>query len=182
MKNKLRSNRVYSGLLNSGVDTKNSGYIQNNLIQAKLFNKGLMSRYHTLLLVGQTIVDRQQNFFAHGPQTVVLWDTADQTGMHESTISRTIAGRYLQATRGNFEYKSFFSSALNTTHGQPSGSTAYRFLIEEIINPQNKHKPLGEIEIAKELKRLTHLVLRRTMVKYREKLPKALSQQRKILQ
>lgn len=141
-----------------------------------------MSRYDTSLLVGQTIVDRLQKIFAHDPQTVVLWDTADQLGMHESTISRTITGGYLQAAHGNFGYKSFFSSALNTNHGQPSGSTAYRFLIEEIINPQNKHKPLDESEIAEELKRLTHLVLRRTMVKYREQLPIALSQQTKILQ
>ena len=183
--NKLRTNQVYIDLLKSGVDTKSSDYIQKNLVQAKLFIKGLMSRYDTLLLVGQTIVDRQQQFFEHGPQkmrAMVLRDIAEQLEMHESTISRATTGKYLQSPRGLLELKYFFSSALNTADGEPSSSTAIRFLIQEMIDSESKSKPLSDSRIAAKLEQLGHLVARRTVAKYRDKLQIAPSHQRKMLQ
>ena len=183
--NKLRTNQVYIDLLRSGVDAKSSDYIQKNLVQAKLFIKGLMSRYDTLLLVGQTIVDRQQEFFERGPQAMramVLRDVADQLEMHESTISRATSGKYLQSARGVVELKYFFSGALNTADGESSSSTAIRFLIQEMINKESKGKPLSDSKITAKLNQLGHHVARRTVAKYREQLQIAPSQQRKILQ
>jgi len=183
---KLRVNQTYSDLLKNknNLTAEDNDYIQNNLAQAKMFIKGLMSRYDTLLLVGQAIVDRQQQFFEHGSehmQPMVLHDIANQLEMHESTISRATAGKYLLSARGVFELKYFFSSALSTTQGADSSSTAIRSLIKKMVEAESKKKPLSDNKIAQELEQQGHIVARRTVAKYRESMHIAPSSQRKSL-
>jgi RNA polymerase sigma-54 factor len=187
---KLRVNSTYSDLLKSGnsnstpLDKEGSDYIQHNLLEAKMFIKGLMSRYDTLLLVTEAIVERQQGFFEDGEQAMqpmVLQDIAEVLEMHESTISRATSGKYLLCPRGVFELKFFFSSALSTTDGAASSSTAIRSLIKEMVAAENKAKPLSDSKIAKELEHQGHIVARRTVAKYRESMHIAPSSQRKSL-
>jgi len=143
-----------------------------------------MSRYDTLLLVAEAIVERQQGFFEHGEQAMqpmVLQDIAEQLDMHESTISRATAGKYLLSPRGVVELKYFFSSALSTTDGTVSSSTAIRSLIKEMVAAESKAKPLSDNKIAQELEQLGHIVARRTVAKYRESMQIAPSSQRKSL-
>jgi len=179
---RLRVNRTYSDLLNSNLDQEGSAFIQQNLLE--MFIKGLMSRYDTLLLVAEAIVERQQGFFEHGEQAMqpmVLQDIAEQLDMHESTISRATAGKYLLSPRGVVELKYFFSSALSTTDGTVSSSTAIRSLIKEMVAAESKAKPLSDNKIAQELEQLGHIVARRTVAKYRESMQIAPSSQRKSL-
>ncbi|MFQ3246194.1 MAG: RNA polymerase sigma-54 factor [Arenicella sp.] len=187
---KLRVNATYSSLLKAGnsnttpLDKESSDYIQHNLLEAKMFIKGLMSRYDTLLLVTEAIVERQQGFFEDGEQAMhpmVLQDIAEALEMHESTISRATSGKYLLCPRGVFELKFFFSSALSTTDGAASSSTAIRSLIKEMVGAENKAKPLSDSKIAKELEHQGHIVARRTVAKYRESMHIAPSSQRKSL-
>jgi len=181
---KLRLNQTYADMLKADIDQAGSDFIQQNMLQAKMFIKGLMSRYDTLLLVGQTIVERQQAFFEHGEQQMqpmVLQDIADKLNMHESTISRATAGKYLLSARGVFELKYFFSSALSNTDGAVSSSTAIRSLIKKMVDAESKKKPLSDSRIAKELEQLGHIVARRTVAKYRESMQIAPSNQRKSL-
>jgi len=164
---KLRVNTTYSDLLKSDdgkaaqLDKAGSDYIQHNLLEAKMFIKGLMSRYDTLLLVTEAIVERQQGFFENGEQDMqpmVLQDIAEVLEMHESTISRATAGKYLLCPRGVFELKFFFSSALSTTDGAASSSTAIRSLIKTMVDAESKAKPLSDSKIAKELEQQGHIV------------------------
>ncbi len=187
---KLRVNKTYSDLLNSDetsatiLDKEGSDYIQHNLLEAKMFIKGLMSRYDTLLLVTEAIVDRQQSFFEEGEQgmhPMVLQDIAETLEMHESTISRATSGKYLLCPRGVFELKFFFSSALSNIDGAASSSTAIRSLIKSMVEAENKAKPLSDSKIAKELEQQGHIVARRTVAKYRESMHIAPSSQRKSL-
>ena len=186
---KLRVNETYSDLLNSTesqptIDKEGSDFIQHNLLEAKMFIKGLMSRYDTLLLVAQAIVEHQQNFFEHGEthmQPMVLQDIANQLEMHESTISRATSGKYLLSARGVVELKYFFSSALSNTDGAASSSTAIRSLIKTMVDAESKQKPLSDSKIAKELEQQGHIVARRTVAKYRESMQIAPSSQRKSL-
>jgi len=181
---KLRVNSTYSDLLKADIDDEGSEYIQQNLIKAKMFIKGLMSRYDTLLLVAEAIVARQQGFFEHGEaamQPMVLQDIAEQLEMHESTISRATAGKYLLCSRGVVELKYFFSSALASTDGTASSSTAIRSLIKTMVAAESKAKPLSDNKIAKELEQQGHIVARRTVAKYRESMQIAPSSQRKSL-
>ena len=143
-----------------------------------------MSRYDTLLLVGQAILERQQQFFELGEehmQPMVLHDIATQLDMHESTISRATAGKYLLSTRGVFELKYFFSSALSSTEGADSSSTAIRSLIKKMVESESKKKQLSDNKVAQELEQQGHIVARRTVAKYRESMHIAPSSQRKSL-
>jgi len=187
---KLRVNTTYSDLLKSSddsvstLDKEGSDYIQHNLMEAKTFIKGLMSRYDTLLLVTEAIVERQQGFFEYGEQAMqpmVLQDVAEALEMHESTISRATSGKYLLCSRGVFELKFFFSSALSTTDGAASSSTAIRSLIKTMVASESKAKPLSDSKIAKQLEEQGHIVARRTVAKYRESMHIAPSSQRKSL-
>ena len=181
---KLRLNQTYSDMLKQDIDKEGSEYIQQNLLEAKMFIKGIMSRYDTLLLVAEAIVERQQAFFDQGDeamQPMVLQDIAEQLEMHESTISRATAGKYLLSPRGVFELKYFFSSALSTTDGTASSSTAIRSLIRKMVDAESKAKPLSDSKIAKELEQQGHIVARRTVAKYRESMQIAPSSQRKSL-
>lgn len=181
---KLRLNKTYSDMLKCGIDKEGSDFIQQNMLEAKMFIKGLMSRYDTLLLVAEAIVEKQQAFFEHGEesmQPMVLQDIAEQLEMHESTISRATAGKYLLSSRGVFELKYFFSSALSSTDGTASSSTAIRSLIKKMIDSESKSKPLSDSKIAKELEQQGHIVARRTVAKYRESMQIAPSSQRKAL-
>ena len=183
---KLRVNETYSDLLNKSeaLDKQSSEFIHSNLLQAKNFIKGLMSRYDTLLLVAQAIVERQQDFFEQGEahmKPMVLQDIANALEMHESTISRATSGKYLLSPRGVYELKYFFSSAVSNTDGATSSSTAIRSLIKNMINSESKTKPLSDSKIAKELERQGHIVARRTVAKYRESMQIAPSSQRKSL-
>ena len=185
---KLRVNKTYSDMLNKSaeveLDEESSDFIQKNMLEAKMFIKGLMSRYDTLLLVSEVIVERQQGFFEHGEQAMqpmVLQNIAETLEMHESTISRATSGKYLLSPRGVTELKFFFSSALSTTDGAASSSTAIRSLIKEMVEGENKAKPLSDNKIAKELEVQGHIVARRTVAKYRESMHIAPSSQRKSL-
>lgn len=181
---RLRVNKTYSDLLKADLDKDGSDFIQQNLHEAKIFIKSLMSRYDTLLLVAEAIIKRQQGFFEHGEQAMqpmVLQDIAEQLDMHESTISRATAGKYLLSPRGVVELKYFFSSALSTTDGTVSSSTAIRSLIKKMVAAESKAKPLSDNKIAKELEQQGHIVARRTVAKYRESMQIAPSSQRKSL-
>ena len=171
-------------MLKSKIDDADTEYIQANLQQAKMFIKGLMSRYDTLLLVSKTIIERQQDFFRHGPhamQPMVLQDIATELDMHESTISRATSGKYLLSSRGVYELKYFFSSSLNSTDGSTSSSVAIRSLIKKMIEHEPKNKPLSDSKMATMLEQEGHIVARRTVAKYRESLQIASSSQRKSL-
>ena len=171
-------------MLKSDIDDAGSEFIQANLQQAKMFIKGLMSRYDTLLMVSQAIIERQQDFFNHGEhamQPMILQDIANELDMHESTISRATSGKFLLSTRGVYELKYFFSSALNTTDGNSSSSTAIRSLIKKMVNQESKTKPLSDNKIAQQLEQQGHIVARRTVAKYRESMQIAPSSQRKSL-
>ena len=98
-------------------------------------------------MVSQAIIERQQDFFNHGEhamQPMILQDIANELDMHESTISRATSGKFLLSTRGVYELKYFFSSALNTTDGNSSSSTAIRSLIKKMVNQESKSKPLSD--------------------------------------
>ena len=181
---KLRVNRTYSDLLKNDLATNDNEFIKDNLKQAKIFIKALMSRFDTLLLVGQAIVERQQDFFANGEQhmqPMVLKDIAQQLDLHESTISRATAGKYLACPQGVFELKFFFSSALSNDCNGYTSATAIRSLIKEMVAGELKSKPLSDGKIAQGLAQQGHVVARRTVAKYRESLRIAPSSQRKSL-
>lgn len=181
---KLRVNQQYAALSKSSRNSADSQYIRSHMQEAKWFIKSLESRNDTLLKVANCIVQQQQGFFEHGPESMkpmVLNDVAEMVEMHESTISRVTTQKYMHTPRGIYELKYFFSSHVATDTGGECSSTAIRALIKKLVAAEKPSKPLSDSKIAQLLADQGIKVARRTIAKYRESLSIPPSNQRKSL-
>lgn len=169
---KLRINDHYASLLrHCGRDE--GGALKGQLQEARWLLKSLEQRDQTVLKVAQVIVERQGEFFEHGPERMrpmVLREVAEAIGMHESTISRVTTRKYMHTPRGTLEFKYFFSSHVATRDGGEASSTAIQAMIRKLVEEEDPRKPLSDSALADTLKRRGILVARRTVAKYREAL------------
>ncbi len=166
---RLRVNPVYAGSLGRGGDYD---VLKTQLQEARWLIRSLEIRNETLARVAVTIVERQSGFLEHGDehmQPMVLRDVAEAIGMHESTISRVTANKYMLTPRGMFELRYFFSSHVPGSEGDRS-STAVRAKIRKLVAAENPEKPLSDNRIARMLAEDGVQVARRTVAKYREAL------------
>ncbi|MEQ8665010.1 MAG: RNA polymerase factor sigma-54 [Rhodospirillales bacterium] len=149
-------------------------YIAEQLQSANWLVKALHQRATTILKVATEIISQQDAFFRHGIQhlrPLVLRDIAEAVEMHESTISRVTANKYMATPRGIFELKYFFTSAINSSTGGDSISAeSVRQRIRELIDAEDPGKILSDDKIAAILKKEGMDVARRTVAKYRESL------------
>lgn len=168
----LRINRDYLQLAkDAGRDTRS--YLRGCLQEARWLLRALQQRQETLYRVASAIVDAQQAFFDQGPQAMrplMLKDIAAKLGLHESTISRTVARKYMHTPRGLIELRQFFSTGYSGGDDGDAAATAVRALIGELIAAENASKPLSDQTIAETLKQRGLNVARRTVAKYREQL------------
>lgn len=181
---RLRINPDYAALVKRADNSKDNGYLKDNLQEARWFLKSLQSRNETLLKVATRIVEHQQGFLEHGEEAMkplVLHDIAEAVEMHESTISRVTTQKYMHTPRGVFELKYFFSSHVSTASGGEASSTAIRALIRKLVAAENTRKPLSDSKIADLLKEQGINVARRTIAKYRESMNIPPSNERKKL-
>lgn len=168
---KLRVNRLYASLLRQS--RSKSGTLSGQLYEARWLIKNIQQRFDTILRVSQAIVDQQRQFFDHGEvamRPLTLREVADQLELHESTVSRVTTQKYMATPRGVFELKYFFGSHVSTDTGGAASSTAIRALIRQLINAEDKKKPLSDAKIADLLSEQGIVVARRTVVKYRTSL------------
>jgi RNA polymerase sigma-54 factor len=166
---RVRVNRYYERLLQEPGMAR-CETMRHQLQEARWFLKSLRSRNETLLRVAQCIVQHQQAFFEHGQEAMrplVLRDVAAEVDMHESTISRVTYRKYLQCSRGLYEFKYFFSTLVGAGTDDCS-STAVQARIRQLIEKEDPHKPLSDSDISKALAALGIDVARRTVAKYRE--------------
>ncbi len=181
---RLRIHPYYAGLIRRADTSRDNQYLRQHLQEARSFIKSVDERHRTLLRVTTCIVAHQQGFLEHGPQAMkplVLREIAEETGLHESTISRVTSNKYLLTPRGLFELKYFFSSHVGTQAGGECSSTAIRAMIKQMIGSENPKKPLSDQVIAEKLQADGIDVARRTVAKYRESLNIPSSSERKRL-
>jgi RNA polymerase sigma-54 factor len=122
--------------------------------------------------VSESIVKFQREFFDRGVsylKPMNLKDISGDLGMHESTISRATANKYLSCSHGLFPFRFFFSSGLNSDSGMVS-STSVKETIKKIISEEDPRKPLSDQKIVEILKKQNIVVARRTIAKYREEM------------
>ena len=175
---RLRVNRTYAGSLGRNGQY---GALRAQLQEARWLIRSLEIRHETLLKVARTIVERQTEFLDHGEESMrpmVLRDIAEAIGMHESTVSRVAANKYMHTPRGIIEFKYFFSSHLAADDGERS-STAVRAKIRKLIAGEAAEKPLSDNRITHLLAKDGIKVARRTVAKYREAMKIPTSQERK---
>ncbi len=164
---------VYKELLNTSSDTAVREFIGGRLEQALLLKKSLHQRNRTLLEVAGAIVDIQRDFMRKGPGHLVpmlLNHVASRLGLHESTVSRAVSGKYLQCCWGTFALKYFFSNAVGRTGDNANTPASIKLRIKKMIETENRKKPLSDQKIAEVLSSAGVVISRRTVAKYREEL------------
>ncbi|WP_372014810.1 RNA polymerase factor sigma-54 [Pseudoxanthomonas sp. 10H] len=148
-----------------------AGYLRTQLQEARWLLKSLEARGETLLKVMRCLLRMQSGFLEFGEQALrplTLREIAGEIGLHESTVSRAIARKYVRTPRGTLPLRSFFASGIDTDGGGEASSTAIQAMIRRLIDDENPRKPLSDAKLADLLKQSGIPVARRTVAKYRE--------------
>jgi RNA polymerase sigma-54 factor len=168
---RLRVSNFYRRVLGDSDTGDAKRYIQDKMRAAAWLIKSIQQRQRTLYLVTQSIVRFQREFFDHGVshlKPLVLKDVAMDIGMHESTVSRATANKYVHTPQGTFELKFFFTSSLQGADGDEVSAESVKERIKEIIAKEDPRRPLSDQHIAKLLSAEHVGIARRTVAKYRE--------------
>lgn len=171
----LRINKTYVNMLQSNVLTKKDrDFITEKVKRAKEFMTAVDNRSSTMELVMKSIVKRQKEFFQKGPaalKPMVLQEIADDIGRDVSTVNRVTNGKYVETPFGVFELKDFFTSGVKqggSSDADVVGSAQILDAIKNLVDSENKKKPLSDQAIADKLLEQGIKVARRTVAKYRE--------------
>jgi RNA polymerase sigma-54 factor len=170
---KVLVNQIYYAEVSATAkrDTDKS-YLAECLQSATWLVRALDQRARTILKVSNEIVRQQDGFFAHGVEhlrPLNLKTVAEAISMHESTVSRVTANKYIATSRGIFELKYFFTSAIAASHGGAAHSAeAVRHRIRQLIDAETTADILSDDTIVDKLREAGIDIARRTVAKYRE--------------
>jgi RNA polymerase sigma-54 factor len=170
---KLHISTFYQSVLETDDTSGASEYISKKLNSALRLIKSIEQRRNTIYRVVTAIVDEQKEFFDKGPlylKTLTLKDIADMVGVHESTVSRAVSGKYLQCVHGLFEIKYFFQSGVSSEMGEGVSAETVKKIVKEQIDKEDQKKPLSDQYLADLLNELGIKISRRTVAKYRDEM------------
>ncbi|MEM9339289.1 MAG: RNA polymerase factor sigma-54 [Bacteroidota bacterium] len=160
-------------------------FIKQKLDSAKWFIDAIRQRQQTLLNTMQAIIDFQFDYFLEGDESklkpMILKDIADKIHMDISTVSRVASSKSVQTDFGVFPLKYFFSEGISTESGEDVSSREVKNKLKEIIDSEDKTKPLSDEKLEKSLKDFGYNIARRTVAKYREQLNIPVARLRKEL-
>lgn len=176
-------NEAFHARISVGAERETRSYLGENLSNANWLVKSLQQRANTILKVAAEIVRQQDGFFRLGVghlRPLILRDIAGAVEMHESTVSRVTANKYMATPRGIFELKYFFTTAIASSAGGESHSAeSVRHRIRSLISAEDPVDVLSDDAIVSALRREGVDIARRTVAKYREALRIPSSVQRK---
>lgn len=161
----------YAELSSTKLDREAREYIGERLQSANWLVRSLQQRARTILRVGRAVFERQRPFLERGPsalQPLVLREIAAALDLHESTVSRAVAGKYVSTPHGTFPFRYFFSTALAGDNGENVSAEAIRLRIRRLIEQEDPAKVLSDDQIVALLRGEGINVARRTVAKYRE--------------
>jgi RNA polymerase sigma-54 factor len=168
----LVNQSYYADVAKTAKSDKDKTYLADCLQTATWLIRALDQRAKTILKVSTEIVRQQDAFFANGVQhlrPLNLKTIADAIGMHESTVSRVTANKYMATSRGIFELKYFFTSAIAAADGGEAHSAeAVRHRIKQLIDAESAQDVLSDDTIVEKLREAGVDIARRTVAKYRE--------------
>jgi RNA polymerase sigma-54 factor len=183
----LVNQRYHAELSRSAANDSAKSYLAENLQSATWLIRALDQRAKTILKVATEIVKQQDAFFVHGVQflrPLNLKTVADAISMHESTVSRVTANKYIATNRGIFELKYFFTAAIAAANGGEAHSAeAVRYRIKELIDAESADSVLSDDSIVDQLRKAGIDIARRTVAKYREamRIPSSVQRRRSKL-
>ena len=158
-------------------------FIKQKLDSAKWFIDAIRQRQETLFVTMNAIMYYQEDFFLEGDETklkpMILKDIADIVGLDISTISRVANSKYVETPYGTKLIKEFFSEAMKNDQGEDVSTLEIKKILQNVIEEEDKHKPLPDDQLADILKEKGYPIARRTIAKYREQLDIPVARMRK---
>ena len=147
-------------------------FIKQKIDSAKWFIEMIQQRQQTLLMTMRAILLHQESFFMSGDTTqlrpMILKDIAEKISLDVSTVSRVANSKYVQTEFGTYLLKYFFSESLTTDSGEEVSTKEVKAILGELIQQEDKHKPLSDDELTDQLQKKGYNIARRTVAKYRE--------------
>ena len=160
-------------------------FIKQKIDSAKWFIDMIKQRQQTLIGTMQSIMNYQQLFFLTGDETtlkpMILKDIAEMTGLDISTVSRVANSKFVQTEFGTYRLKFFFSESLSTDSGEEVSTREVKKILSNLIEAEDKHKPLSDEQLTDMLQEKGYNIARRTVAKYREQLNLPVARLRKQL-
>lgn len=178
----LRINKSYESILTVTDDDNTRKYLSNKIQSAMWLIKSIESRRDTLYKVLNAIVKEQRSFFDREQKYIKpmnLKKIADAVGVHESTVSRAVNGKYVDTPLGVFEIRYFFQSGIGNGDGEMFSQEMIKEMIKQLINEEDPQDTLSDQKIAEILSKKGVTISRRTVAKYREEMNIPSSSKRK---
>lgn len=170
----LRLSNAYKDLLGqAGSSGEVRNYIRDKIRSGKFLIRSIHQRQQTIQKIATQILAHQREFLEKGTsflRPLNMAQVAEEVGVHETTVSRAISGKYMATPHGVFELKFFFSHGVRTDSGEDLSNTSVKNAIADLIKTEAKAKPLSDDKLAKLLDKQGIKVARRTVAKYREAL------------
>lgn len=180
---RLSVSSYYKDLLHKAdTDKQLAEYLAERVNSASWLIRSIEQRKQTIFNVVTAVVKHQKEFFDHGSKylkTLTLKDIAEEVGIHESTVSRSINGKYLQCPRGMYEIKYFFSAGVSGSTGEGISSNSIKEFIKEIVETEDPKKPYSDQKMVEIFEEKGIAISRRTIAKYRDEMGILSSSKRK---
>lgn len=171
---RLRISNSYKDLMGqaaSGRDVRS--YIRDKIRAGKFLIRSIHQRQQTIETIAKQIVERQRDFLEKGPahlHPMTMAQIAEVVGVHETTVSRAVSGKYIATPHGVFEMKYFFTTGYQTESGESLSNTSVKKALRELVDDEDPKKPLSDQAIVEKLKEQGINIARRTVAKYRDEL------------
>lgn len=184
----LRISKTYRDMYykkRNQLDNETKEYLVNNFNKAKWFIDAINSRRETLIKIMRSIIKHQKYFFDNndtGLKPLYEKDVAEDIMMDSSTVSRAVRGKYVQTESGIHELRSFFTTPLSTNDGEDVSNIEAKVSLKELIEKEDKSKPLSDEELSIEMQKLGFKIARRTVAKYRESINIPIAKLRREIQ
>jgi len=170
----LRISNTYKDIMaQDGNGSEVKDYIRDKIRSGKFLIRSIHQRQQTISNIAQQIVSRQRDFFEHGTshlKPMTMKEIADAVGVHETTVSRAVSGKYMATPQGVFEMKYFFTSGYQTAGGESMSNTSVKEVILDLVKNEDGNAPLSDQEIVLILSERGIPIARRTVAKYRTEL------------
>ncbi|MFC5681857.1 RNA polymerase factor sigma-54 [Flavobacterium sp. MAHUQ-51] len=167
----------------SGAQKEAVQFIKQKLDSAKWFIDAIKQRQETLFVTMNAIMHYQEEYFLDGDETklkpMILKDIADIVGLDISTVSRVANSKYVETPYGTKLIKEFFSEAMKNDQGEDVSTLEIKKILQNVIEEEDKKKPLPDDQLAEILKDKGYPIARRTIAKYREQLDIPVARMRK---
>ena len=160
-------------------------FVKQKIDSAKWFIDAIQSRYNTMLMCMNALMEYQREYLLTGDETrmkpMILKDIADKTGLDISTVSRVANSKYVQTEFGTIQLKYFFSESLTTDSGEEVSTREVKKILSDMIGAESKDKPISDQKLTEILNQRGYNIARRTVAKYREQLNIPVARLRKEL-